>query len=94
MRLNQGIMVLMLSATLGGPASVITGCASNGLAYDSYGGEYHRWNRDDERLYRQWEYSTHRSHLEFDRRTPGDRQVYWGWRHGNSSASHRDHFRR
>jgi hypothetical protein len=81
MRLNHGIIALMISASALASASAMTGCASGGLVYDSYGHDYYRWNRDENMFYRQWEIGTHRDHLEFQRRSPGDQHAYWGWRH-------------
>jgi hypothetical protein len=92
MRLNHGLIALMLSIAALAPA--VTGCASDGLIYDPYGREYHRWNRGDDLAYRRWEYGTHRSHMDFGRRTRGDQQAYWGWRHSSSSADHRGYSRR
>ena len=80
MRLN-GMMALMLSATALASASAMTGCASGGLYYDSYGHDYHRWNRGEDRFYRQWEAGTRRGHMNFQRRSPGEQREYWGWRH-------------
>jgi hypothetical protein len=77
MRLNHGMIALMLSAAA--LASPMMGCAGGGVVYDPY--DYHRWDRDDDRLYRQWEIGTDRGHMDFDRRSPGDQRAYWGWRH-------------
>ena len=82
MRLNHGIFALMLSATALASASAMTGCAGGSLYYDSYGHDYHRWDRGEDRFYLQREIETHRNHMDFQRRSPGDRHAYWGWRHG------------
>jgi hypothetical protein len=71
----------MLSATALASASAMTGCASGGVVYDPYGHNYHRWNHGEDRFYRQWEITTHRNHMDFQRRSSGDRRAYWGWRH-------------
>ena len=81
MRLNHGTIALMLSATVLASASAMTGCAGNGLVYDSYGHEYQRWNRGEDRFYRQWETVSHREHMAFQRRNAGDQRAYWSWRH-------------
>ena len=90
MRLNHGMFALMLSATLAS-ASAMTGCAGDGLVYDSYGHQYHRWDRGEQRFYRQWEIGTHRGHMDFHRRDPEDQRTYWGWRHSSSPAGRRRH---
>jgi hypothetical protein len=81
MRLNHRMVALMLSATALASASAITGCASGGLYYDSYGHDYHRWNHGEDRYYQRWESQTHRSHTSFQRRSAADQHAYWGWRH-------------
>jgi hypothetical protein len=97
MRLNHGMIALMLSATALASASAMSGCASGGLVYDSYSDDYHRWNHDEDRYYRQWESGTHRDHMDLDRRSTADQSAYWGWRHtqapdgraGTTGRSHR-----
>ena len=81
MRLNHGMIALALSATMLVSASAMTGCATGGVVYDPYRREYHRWNRGEDRLYRQWEVDGHRNHVDLQTRTPGDQSAYWGWRH-------------
>lgn len=79
MRLNHGMIALILSAT----AFVLpmTGCAGGTLVYDPYWNDYHQWNRGENRYYRQWEIRTHRNHMYLPRRSLGDRRAYWSWRH-------------
>jgi hypothetical protein len=81
MRLNHGMIALALSATMLASASAMTGCAGGGVVYDPYRHDYHRWNQGENRLYRQWEVEGHRTHVNFQRRSPGDQSAYWGWRH-------------
>jgi hypothetical protein len=81
MRLNHRMIAMILSATVLASASVITGCAGDALVYDPYGHQYHQWNQGEERFYRQWEIRTHRGHMDFHRRNPGDQRAYWDWRH-------------
>jgi hypothetical protein len=79
MRLNHGMIALMFAATAF--ALPMAGCASGGLVYDPYWHDTHRWNRGEDRYYRQWEVSTHRNHMDFQRRNSDDQRAYWGWRH-------------
>jgi hypothetical protein len=81
MRLNHGIIALMLSAGALAPAAAMTGCAGTGVVYDPYWHDSHPWNRGEERFYRQWEVGTHRSHMSFTRRSAQDQRAYWNWRH-------------
>jgi hypothetical protein len=79
MRLSQGIIALMLSVTA--LLLPMTGCAGGSLVYDPYWLDSHRWNRSEDRYYRQWEIRTHRNHMAFNRRSSVDQRAYWGWRH-------------
>ena len=81
MRLEHGMIALMLSAVVLASAVAMTGCAGDGLVYDSYAQDSHRWGHDEDRLYRQWEIETHHDHMDFQRRSAGDQHAYWGWRH-------------
>jgi hypothetical protein len=81
MRLNHGMIALMLSATALASASAMTGCAGGDLVYDPYRHDYQRWDHGEDRFYRQWEIGTHRGLMDFHRRSPGDQRAYWGWRH-------------
>jgi hypothetical protein len=81
MRLNHGMIALMLSVTALASAAAMTGCATDGLVYDTDGRDYHLWDPGENRLYLGWEIQTHRGHLDFHRRSYGDRREYWGWRH-------------
>ena len=80
MRLNSAILALTLSSTALASASM-TACAAGDVVFDPYRQDYHRWNRLEDRSYRQWEIDTHRAHVSFTRRSAGEQQAYWGWRH-------------
>jgi hypothetical protein len=80
MRVKHAMIALTLFATALS-ATAVTGCASGGLVYDNYGHDYHRWNPGEDRFYRRWETGTHRSHMDFQRRSAGEQRAYWGWRH-------------
>jgi hypothetical protein len=81
MRLNHRVIAVMLSATALASASAITACAGGGIVYDPYRHDYRRWNHGEDRFYQEWEIETHRVHMDFNRRSRGDQNAYWGWRH-------------
>ena len=81
MRLNHRIIALMLSIAALATSSAITGCAGDGLVYDPYWHDYHRWTHGENTRYRQWEMGSNRVHVDFPDRTPGDQLAYWSWRH-------------
>ena len=82
MRLNYRIITLMLSAAALATTPAITGCAADGLVYDPYWHDYHRWSHGEDSRYRRWEMGSNRVHVDFPDRTPGDQLAYWSWRHG------------
>ncbi len=90
MRLSHGIIALMVSATAA-LALPIMGCAGGDVVYDPYRLDYHRWDRGEDRFYRQWEFRTNRNHMDFYRRSPGDQRAYWSARHSSSAAPHGRH---
>jgi hypothetical protein len=78
MRLNPAIVALALSATA--LSASMTACATGTVLYDPHRQDYRRWNGVEDRYYRQWEVETHRNHVGFTRRSPGEQQAYRGWR--------------
>jgi hypothetical protein len=53
--------------------------------YDPVHKDYHQWNQDEDRRYREWYTETHhdkkyREYGHLDRR---DRDAYWNWRHSH-----------
>ena len=81
MRLSRAMIALMLSTTGLVSAGAMTGCAGGLIVFDPYGNDYHRWNRDEDRLYARWEIETHRGHRDIHGRSAGDQGEYWRWRH-------------
>jgi hypothetical protein len=85
------MFALMLSATALATASAMTGCAGSGQVYDGYGHDYHRWDHDEYGYYRRWEIASGREHMDFERRSPGEQNEYWGWRQGSHLAGRSRH---
>jgi hypothetical protein len=91
MRLNHGLIALILSATALASASAMTGCAGGGLVYDPYSRGYYRWDHGEDGHYRRWESEGGRGHMAFDRRTPEEQHAYWGWRQSSHLADRSRH---
>lgn len=81
MRLSYRWRGFVVSAGMLASTFADTACASGGVFYDSYGHDYHRWNRTEDRFYRQWELGGHRPHQDFSRRSRAEQDAYWDWRH-------------
>jgi hypothetical protein len=43
--------------------------------------DYHTWNGDEDRVYRQYLVDHHRKYREFGRTSRVQQQSYWSWRH-------------
>ena len=49
--------------------------------YDPYRRDYHAWNRDEQRAYREYLASRHRTYVSYQRQRAAERRAYWRWRH-------------
>lgn len=49
--------------------------------YDREHRDYHAWNTDEDRLYRDYLAEHHRPFLTFSRMNRKQQHVYWQWRH-------------
>jgi hypothetical protein len=62
----------------------------NQRVYDRDHKDYHNWNGDEDRNYRQW-YSTRyngREYRDYNRINHKDQSAYWGWRHQHGDDHH------
>lgn len=60
---------------------MIAGCYGSVRVYDREHHDYHHWNHGEVVYYNQWEVSTHRDHVDYDKRNQSDQDDYWNWRH-------------
>lgn len=51
-----------------------TGCAAHRRVRVSV------WTQSEQPYYVRWEQSTHRHHVNYDRRSKSDQRAYWKWR--------------
>jgi hypothetical protein len=54
--------------------------------YDSAHRDYHNWNGDEDRRYREYMTEQHRKYRDFSRLSKRQQSEYWNWRH-----DHDDH---
>lgn len=54
---------------------------SESRVYDRAHRDYHRWDGDEDRLYRQYLTEQHHPYRELSRMNTSERRAYWQWRH-------------
>jgi len=64
--------------------------AKNQRIYDRDHRDYHNWNGDEDRNYRQWYTQSHRNgqYREYNRLNHKDQNAYWNWRHQHGDGDH------
>lgn len=67
--------------------------AKNQRIYDRDHKDYHNWNQDEDRNYRQWYTESHRDkeYREYNRLNKHDQEAYWNWRHQHGDHDRDDH---
>jgi hypothetical protein len=68
------------------PATASAGDGSQRAAhdrrvYDRDHRDYHNWNRDEDRMYREYLEQRHRKYRAFSRLSAKQQREYWRWRH-------------
>ena len=58
--------------------------------YDRQHKDYHQWNSDEDRNYRQWHQESRngRPYRGYDRLNRRDQNAYWNWRHQHGDGDH------
>ena len=95
--LKSRLLVATMLATLGAvPALAATPTAQDRddraqrqeehRVYDSSHRDYHTWNSDEDRRYREFLTERHRKYRDFSRLKKSQQNQYWQWRH-----EHDDH---
>ena len=51
--------------------------------YDRDGRDYHNWNGDEDRTYRQYLTDNHRKYKDFKKQSASQQRTYWTWRHAH-----------
>ncbi|HET9741285.1 MAG TPA: hypothetical protein VFQ00_00925 [Terriglobales bacterium] len=65
---------------------------NNQRVYDAQHHDYHQWNADEDRNYREWYADAHKGkqYRDYNRLNKKDQQKYWTWRHKHHDNDH-DH---
>jgi hypothetical protein len=60
--------------------------------YDRQNKDFHQWNDNEDRVYRQWYGESHngRAYREYSRLNKRDQDAYWKWRHQHGDDRHDD----
>jgi hypothetical protein len=81
---------LLMTATMATPTMMPppASAAESGAAaavvirvYDPFHHDYHRWDRREERAYREYLAERHRRYIAYRRQRLAERRAYWRWRH-------------
>ena len=51
--------------------------------YDKNHKDYHNWNGDEDRTYRQYLTDNHRKYRDFKKQSASQQRTYWTWRHAH-----------
>jgi hypothetical protein len=73
---------LLLVLALANSAACLVGVR----VYDEPHADYHRWNDQEERAYREYLVEQHRDYREFAKLERRDQDDYWNWRHDHPDA--------
>ncbi len=88
--MRRMISALMMTAAIAipviAPASALADehrehVRARARVYDPYRRDYHRWDRDEERAYREYLAQRHRAYVSYQRQRAAERRAYWRWRH-------------
>jgi hypothetical protein len=62
---------------------LFTGCSARVgyRVHDPYYNDDHVWDSNEVAFYGRWENETHRSHVDFRKRSADEQKEYWTWRH-------------
>jgi hypothetical protein len=83
------IATAMSVALLGGLALGSAGCAVGFRVYDPEYRVYHRWNGDEEGVFRIYLDGRHEPYRKFRSLNRDEQREYWKWRHERSDADDR-----
>jgi len=63
--------------------------------YDPYQRDYHNWNGDEDRTYREWYSQTYngRQYRDYNKLSKKNQQAYWKYRHEHDKDHDHDHDR-
>ena len=84
MMVRRTLSAFTLTIALVGPALVPTAALAQGVSvrvYDRSHKDYHQWNDDEDRTYRQYLTQNHRSYRPIAKTSRKQQAAYWQFRH-------------
>ena len=79
---RKSISALTFAVALGGSVFMpAMASAQEHRVYDKSHKDYHDWNTDEDRYYRQYLNEHHRKYHEFQHMSKKQQKDYWRWRH-------------
>lgn len=87
-RITSSLFLLFLGLSV---ALASSGCAARVRVYDTEHGDYHRWDRDEDRAYRRYWMERHERepYRDYNRLDDREQRDYWNWRHGHQDEDRR-----
>jgi hypothetical protein len=77
------LSAFVLSAALVAPIAARADDHHDKRYYDRNGKDYHAWNTNEDRAYRQYLVEQHRDYRDFGRENRSQQQGYFTWRHSH-----------
>jgi hypothetical protein len=59
---------------------------TNKRIYDSSHKDYHTWNGNEDRTWRQYQSNQHRDYRDFSKASKKEQSEYWNWRHDHPDS--------
>jgi 5-bromo-4-chloroindolyl phosphate hydrolysis protein len=85
---RKSLSALTVAAALGGSLLVPIAAQAKGVehkVYDRSHKDYHNWNTDEDKYYRQYLNESHHKYHEFSKTSKKHQDQYWRWRHDHQS---------
>jgi hypothetical protein len=83
---KKSLAALTFAAALGGfvlTPAIGQAQGSEPRMYDRAHKDYHNWNTEEDRMYRQYLTEHHHKYREFQRMSKKQQNEYWKWRHNH-----------
>ncbi len=86
---------IFLSAALTAPMAIRTSAATQDdhrdekkqvRVYDRSHKDYHNWDNDEDRFYRQYLGDQHKDYREYSKLNHNQQDAYWNWRHSHPDS--------